>query len=723
MGIQGFLPQLKPIQNPVTLHRYEGQTLAIDGYAWLHRASCSCAYELVMNKPTAKYLQFFIKKISMLKRYNIEPYLVFDGDSVPVKKGTELKRREKRTENKTIAERLWNSGEKKNAMDYFQKCVDVTPEMAKCVIDYCKTNDIKYIVAPFEADPQMVYLEKQNEVQGIISEDSDLLIFGCRRLITKLNDYGECIEICRDDFTRLPRKFPLGQLDSEGLRTLVCLSGCDYTDGIARIGLVTAIKLVQRYKKMDRIILGIQREGKFKVCAEFIEEYRKADYAFQYQRVFCPQQKKIVSLNEIPKDLNVESLKLISQCIGCVIGLESQVKQEIVDENDIDHLLHSRLAFGELHPNDFHKRLVNREHKLQLVSKSEAQISLTGELIDSTANKENNKPIDSFFRRIEKKSSSKAKNKSLISKNQKVPLFLTQSAFNIDTRKGKEERSDINNPTKRRKLVAAPPVRILTSSRYFSRSSTETKTDTANEDEDATSEDAISTEIPESELPTEVPSSLDYITTAISLPETANQNDEPFSGKNFMEDDGKLGENDTEVLSEIEFDYEVENPNSLKDTNIVRPNVKDSFYRTSLTRNNTSPPISPFWNTLQKFRYSNSSDRPESRVPLTPRHPNRQSEMVHHSLENHVSETRNTKDVVTKPGLAISKYSEHATNHRPRSKTLVVQSGVRENTKTLDMYSSTKKQEEQKVMCTAVPAKRSVSLLSQFVYSNTKNGG
>lgn len=138
MGIQGLLPQLKSIQNPVSLRRYEGEVLAIDGYAWLHRAACSCAYELAMGKPTDKYLQFFIKRFSLMKTFKVEPYLVFDGDAIPVKKSTEFKRRDKRQENKAIAERLWACGEKKNAMDYFQKCVDITPEMAKCIICYCK---------------------------------------------------------------------------------------------------------------------------------------------------------------------------------------------------------------------------------------------------------------------------------------------------------------------------------------------------------------------------------------------------------------------------------------------------------------------------------------------------------------------------------------------------------------------------------------------------------
>jgi exonuclease-1 len=43
--------------------------------------------------------------------------------------------------------------------------------------------DIDYIVAPFEADAQLAYLELQWIIQGIITEDSDLVVFGCKEVL------------------------------------------------------------------------------------------------------------------------------------------------------------------------------------------------------------------------------------------------------------------------------------------------------------------------------------------------------------------------------------------------------------------------------------------------------------------------------------------------------------------------------------------------------------
>lgn len=533
MGIQGLLPQLKPIQQPVTLRRYSGQTLAIDGYAWLHRAAHSCAMELATDQPTTKYLQFFIKRLTMLRStFNITPYLVFDGDSINVKKETDSKRREKRQENKERGLKLWHMGDKKRSLEYFQKCVAITPEMAKCVIEYCKVQKVQYIVAPFEADAQMVYLENHGFAHGIISEDSDLLIFGCRRLITKLNDYGECIEICSDDFNHLPSKFPLCQLNREEIRMMVCLSGCDYTSGIPQVGLLTAMKLVKKFRNMDKILLSIQREGKLKIPQDFTQEYQLANFAFQFQRVFCPKSQRIVTLNVIPETLY--NNKLVFQCVGKVISKQHKIKTVVEDDDDIDHDLHRLVSLGELNPYDFHKPLVNREHRLQLVSKSEP-------ILMNNSENENNKnnTIDSFFHRKKLSTPKMAKNQGIDIQNANNKLGSTverRKLYKVDDNLGstskffatakvgrsvgnaREEKPEEENKTVIRleqESIREPIVVVkeiekeniqlsttTTTTTTITRKRTETLT--ATEDGSSQDEDDIATEVPSSMVPTQV---------------------------------------------------------------------------------------------------------------------------------------------------------------------------------------------------------------------------
>lgn len=47
-----------------------------------------------------------------------------------------------------------------------------------------------YIVAPYEADAQMAFMEREGLVDGIITEDSDMLVFGCRNVRFLQNSYA-----------------------------------------------------------------------------------------------------------------------------------------------------------------------------------------------------------------------------------------------------------------------------------------------------------------------------------------------------------------------------------------------------------------------------------------------------------------------------------------------------------------------------------------------------
>lgn len=51
----GLLPLLKSVQRPCSLKKFEGQTIGVDAYGWLHRGTAACAIELAQGKPTTKY--------------------------------------------------------------------------------------------------------------------------------------------------------------------------------------------------------------------------------------------------------------------------------------------------------------------------------------------------------------------------------------------------------------------------------------------------------------------------------------------------------------------------------------------------------------------------------------------------------------------------------------------------------------------------------------------
>lgn len=59
--------------------------------------------------------------------------------------------------------------------------------MALQLIKECRKINIDTIVAPYEADGQLAYLNIQNIADFVISEDSDLLVFGCKKVNGSIN--------------------------------------------------------------------------------------------------------------------------------------------------------------------------------------------------------------------------------------------------------------------------------------------------------------------------------------------------------------------------------------------------------------------------------------------------------------------------------------------------------------------------------------------------------
>ena len=50
MGITGLLPYLRSIQRPLNVGSFKDQTVAVDGYCWLHRGAYTCAQQLIMRE-------------------------------------------------------------------------------------------------------------------------------------------------------------------------------------------------------------------------------------------------------------------------------------------------------------------------------------------------------------------------------------------------------------------------------------------------------------------------------------------------------------------------------------------------------------------------------------------------------------------------------------------------------------------------------------------------
>ena len=80
---------------------------------------------------------------------------------------------------------MLNQGKNEQGNRKLIESVDITPEIAYRLIEVLKKRGIQFIVAPYEADAELAYLSRSGIADVIITEDSDLLAYGAKKILYK----------------------------------------------------------------------------------------------------------------------------------------------------------------------------------------------------------------------------------------------------------------------------------------------------------------------------------------------------------------------------------------------------------------------------------------------------------------------------------------------------------------------------------------------------------
>ncbi|XP_015167916.1 exonuclease 1 [Solanum tuberosum] len=297
MGIQGLLPLLKSIMLPINMKDLNGCSVAVDTYSWLHKGALSCSKELCKGIPTTKHIDYCMHRVNLLRHHGVKPILVFDGGPLPMKIEQENKRGRSRKENLSRAIEHETNGNMTAAYECYQKAVDISPSVAHDLIQVLKRENVCYVVAPYEADAQMTFLAISKQVDAVITEDSDLIAFGCPRIIYKMDKFGQGLEF-RYSKLEQNKELSLTGFTKQMLLEMCILSGCDYLQSLPGMGLKKAHALIKKFESYDKVIKHL-RYNTAAVSPMYEESFRKAIMTFQHQRVYDLMTKDLVHLSEL----------------------------------------------------------------------------------------------------------------------------------------------------------------------------------------------------------------------------------------------------------------------------------------------------------------------------------------------------------------------------------------------------------------------------------------
>ncbi|GJR72151.1 retrovirus-related pol polyprotein from transposon TNT 1-94 [Tanacetum coccineum] len=149
-----------------------------------------------------------------------------------------------------------------------------------------KRDNVSYIVAPYEADAQLAYLCLKGHADAILTPDSDLIAYGCKKLEGSKAFTGFTQDIV--------------------LQTCI-LGGCDYVS-IRGVSIKEAINAMRDhngvmneeddyFKVIEKA--SVSKTENFKKYMDLIKNIKNT---FQHQRVYNPDDKTIVHLTHMPSE-------------------------------------------------------------------------------------------------------------------------------------------------------------------------------------------------------------------------------------------------------------------------------------------------------------------------------------------------------------------------------------------------------------------------------------
>jgi exonuclease 1 len=177
MGISGLLRELKPVTKVNHISSYKNKRIAIDGYAWLHKAVYGCYLELATGVDSDKWVSYCLKLIDMLLFNQIIVHMVFDGANLPAKNVTEEARAANRAKYLASGMKLIHSTDRNDQISCrsdLVKAVDVTPRMAGQLIKVLRETRPEVQLTQTSHNLLINKIERRNIVSLNLNELFDL---------------------------------------------------------------------------------------------------------------------------------------------------------------------------------------------------------------------------------------------------------------------------------------------------------------------------------------------------------------------------------------------------------------------------------------------------------------------------------------------------------------------------------------------------------------------
>ena len=314
------------IKKTIRLEDLRGKNLAVDANNTLYqflslvRTPDGTPLKDSNGHITSHLTGLMFRTTHLIHKYGINLVFVFDGKPPPLKEQEILKRRKFREK----ATKEWKKALKtKDYTTAFSKAV-MTSRLTKPLIDDAKQLlkhlGIPFVQAPSEAEAQTSYMAARGDVWASNSRDYDSLLFGSPRLLRYLTISGReflpskgVSRPLKPELIDLKKLLSYHELTHKQLIDLAILIGTDFNNGVKGIGPKTALKLLKKYNKIEKLPDNIRSkvpEHYNKVRKIFLKPKITTDYTLKYEKL---DEKKLYEFLCNERDFSEKRVETIVQ--------------------------------------------------------------------------------------------------------------------------------------------------------------------------------------------------------------------------------------------------------------------------------------------------------------------------------------------------------------------------------------------------------------------------
>jgi 5'-3' exonuclease len=257
---------------------------------------------LYQGKAEGDVTTYIRRLVNLFRQYQIEPIFIFDGKPPDEKLATLERRQEEKNDAAVRLEELWNKmkaiaddddDETKKILenqikDEQKKCLHITNADIRDVKLFLDDSRLHYMVAPGEADAYCAKMVIQRRVWACLSQDMDLLVYGCGRVLRDLD-----LDTERVFLYHLPTICKEMRVSFDEFRDVCILSGTDYNH--FKMNIFKSLKLLHQYQKRHTIL---DEESFCMSFEEWLNKNRHIPVSFKIHstKLFYEESMKKISL-------------------------------------------------------------------------------------------------------------------------------------------------------------------------------------------------------------------------------------------------------------------------------------------------------------------------------------------------------------------------------------------------------------------------------------------